>query len=228
MLKKRYLFLLATAALVAGAYGLTFAFGNYSTGARAGDLVKYSSKGMVFKTGEGELQLGRDSGRAAADTTRSNEENPWRFSSSGSVYADSQHLIGQPVVIDYRQPYLTFHTFGDTEYRVKAIAPLDRTTPSACGKADGSGWKSSGVRIGRVVKASTKGLLLKTHEVAVQVGDSGNQFIDMSVPDAAIFDCAMAFLRSGQKARIAYREDFIKNPLAQDTTYAVLAIQPEN
>lgn len=227
MLKKRYLFLLAAATAAAGAYGLSFVFGSYSTGARAGDLVKYSSKGLIFKTGEGELQLGRDSGRAAANTVQSAEENPWRFSSSGGVYEASEHLIGQPVVIDYRQPYFTFRTFGDTEYRVKTITPVDKTTPAACG-GEGSGWKSSGTRIGRVVKASTKGRFFQTNEVAIQVGDSGNQFLDMSAPDAAIFDCAMAFLRSGHKARIAYREDYIKNPLAQNTTYTITGIQAEN
>ena len=43
--------------LIVGVGGY-FLFGNYSDGYRAGTMIKFSKRGVMFKTYEGELNLG--------------------------------------------------------------------------------------------------------------------------------------------------------------------------
>lgn len=227
-MKKRTMILFAILPVILAGF-LFYAFGNYSVGARAGDLTKLSLKGFpMFKTGEGELQLGRESGRAAADKSQSNEENPWKFSTKTGMADDAQNLIGDAVVIDYKAPFLTFSWFGDTKYRVTNIGTMDTTTkPEQCGDPGASGgMKSDGQRVGRIVKATTKGTIFITHEISIQIGSSGNQFIDMSIPDNDLYDCAMTFLRTGTMVRVHYGEAYIPNPLVRKTAYTVTALTP--
>ena len=61
-----------------------------------------------------------------------------------------------------------------------------------------------GIRVGRIVKASYKGMAIKTYELIMQIGNVGNQFKSMSVKSSKMFDCAVAALRSGKKMRVYY------------------------
>jgi len=101
-----------------GAYLL---FGNYSVGTRSGILVKISHKGYVFKTYEGELNLG---GYNADGSISNYVAGIWRF----SVTPHDQQLVealhalqGYPVKLYYREKYFRLPWRGDTKYIVYQV-----------------------------------------------------------------------------------------------------------
>ncbi|MDP5169461.1 MAG: 6-phosphogluconate dehydrogenase [Bacteroidia bacterium] len=102
------------AAIVALAGFLLFArFAHYSDGVRSGTVVKFSEKGILFKTWEGQLQFGEAS-------------NLWDF----SVYPgqdDVQQKIldavknGQKVQLKYDESFVSISVWGDTKYFVSEV-----------------------------------------------------------------------------------------------------------
>ncbi len=91
----------------------------YSSGDRAGYLLKISKRGWLCKTWEGELQTTAIPGAAPEKfifTTRDDQ-----------VAAELNRLIGQQVVLNYAQHKGVPSTcFGDTEYFITAA----RVVPS--------------------------------------------------------------------------------------------------
>ncbi|MDR6562999.1 MULTISPECIES: hypothetical protein [Arcicella] len=97
----------------------------YSEGERAGVISKFSKKGVVFKTYEGELNEG-------AQGQMGNMVNRlWAF----TVDADDPTIIqkledamltGRRIRVHYEQRYMKFSWMGDTEYFVDKVdeAPL--------------------------------------------------------------------------------------------------------
>ncbi|NVN93466.1 MAG: hypothetical protein HXX11_23115, partial [Desulfuromonadales bacterium] len=198
--------------------------GDFSVGYRMGNLTKLSTKGII-KSGEGQLLLGNES---SPYTNKAGKAiNPWYFSASKKDVNEFQALTGEYVVVEYEQARVK-NPMKDTDYTAKKIYPVTRTLPSpqVCQSSKVSGMKSDGVRAGRIVKASLKGNVINTWEIEVQMGDGGNQFKNMSVSEKHMFDCAVAYLKSGKKAKIYYKESFIKNPLEQNTNYDVYKIEP--
>jgi len=56
---KKILFLIITAIILAfAAYFAAVYYASYSEGTRSGELIKFSKKGIVFKTYEGEISQG--------------------------------------------------------------------------------------------------------------------------------------------------------------------------
>ncbi|GIV38331.1 MAG: hypothetical protein KatS3mg033_0131 [Thermonema sp.] len=101
-----------------GAYLL---FGNYSVGTRSGILVKISHKGYVFKTYEGELNLG---GYNTDGSVSNYVSGIWRFSVSPHdkrLVKDLQALQGYPVKLYYREKYFRLPWRGDTKYMVYKV-----------------------------------------------------------------------------------------------------------
>ena len=90
----------------------------YSTGQRAGYLLKVAKKGWLCKTWEGELQLVAIPGTA-----------PEKFSfttRSDSVAALLNKYNGNHVVVDYKQHKgVPTSCFGDTEYFVAGVRPVN-------------------------------------------------------------------------------------------------------
>lgn len=96
----------------------------YSKGTRSGLLNKVSYKGVVWKTYEGELNMG-------SITTRNENGiigNTWAFSVwRDDIYQQLQDYQGQPVKLYYRQKYKAMPWQGKTDYfiyRVELIKPL--------------------------------------------------------------------------------------------------------
>jgi hypothetical protein len=93
----------------------------YSDGTRAGYLIKVSRKGVIFKTYEGQLNLGgfRGSGDEAV------VGNTWNFSvKDDQVYRDLQRHEGEKVTLHYKQQYKNLPWQGKTDYfvdRVEAV-----------------------------------------------------------------------------------------------------------
>jgi hypothetical protein len=89
----------------------------YSEGERAGVVSKFSKKGFIFKTFEGELNVGAQ-GQAGNMTN-----NLWAFTvdSEDPVVVkklEDAMLSGKRIRLHYEQRYLKFSWMGDTEYFV--------------------------------------------------------------------------------------------------------------
>jgi len=203
--------------------------GDYSDGYRMGLLSKYSLKGWVKKSGEGEMLMGQDSLVAYEGTGKDQKMiNPWEFSSDPSMAPKILPFAGQYVVIKYHQ-YIQGNPFTrDTDYDAVEISAVDTASKpkQACANDAAAGGNSSGFRVARIVKASSKGTINKSFEIKVQMGGAGNEFYDMSVSNEAMFDCALSWLKSGGKAKIFYKQSFLYNPLNRNTGYDILKIEP--
>ncbi len=90
----------------------------YSDGNRAGRLIKFSHKGYVFKTYEGELNLG------GVNTTNGGIliNNMWQFSVADKSVADSlSKLEGKDITLHYKEKINALPWRGDSKYIVDKI-----------------------------------------------------------------------------------------------------------
>ena len=95
----------------------------YSEGTRSGVLTKISKKGFVFKTYEGEMNIGGISdgqGTIMPSTV-------FRFSvNDRDVYKKLESLQGQRVTVRYRQVIKNFFWQGDTDYFIQDVMPINK------------------------------------------------------------------------------------------------------
>lgn len=84
----------------------------YSEGVRSGELIKFSKKGVTFKTWEGEMSQGI-SGAQIFQFTVPNKEK--------EVIEKMENLQGRYVKLTYIERYKTFAWWGDTRYFVTAV-----------------------------------------------------------------------------------------------------------
>lgn len=93
----------------------------YSDGNRAGRLIKFSHKGYVFKTYEGELNLG------GINTTNGGVmiNNMWQFSVVDKAVADSlSKLEGKEINLHYKEKINSLSWRGDSRYIVDKIVEV--------------------------------------------------------------------------------------------------------
>jgi hypothetical protein len=119
---KRILVISLVVILLVGLGGGAIAvFGTYSSGSRVGMIIKFSKKGTILKTYEGELSLGALSQGNDGELTEK-----WGF----SVYRDDDAIIrkineamdeGKDVRLHYKQKYFQFEWRGDTEYFIDKV-----------------------------------------------------------------------------------------------------------
>jgi len=108
--------------LVAGIGYIIFANLNYSVGSRAGELIKISEKGVVFKTFEGQLSLGGLT--MSGNGSNANIGNVWEFSvTDRDVFNRMDQLRGKKVILTYKEKYRTLPWRGDTRYLVTEVQP---------------------------------------------------------------------------------------------------------
>jgi hypothetical protein len=103
---------------------LFLAYANYSSGVRAGVPVKFSRKGVIFKTYEGELNVGglTNSSEGAIPTT-------WNFTvrrSDEDVQRDMERAMTEHrrVKLHYTEKYVQLFWRGDTKYFVGKVELL--------------------------------------------------------------------------------------------------------
>ncbi|MEM9050844.1 MAG: 6-phosphogluconate dehydrogenase [Bacteroidota bacterium] len=105
---------------------LFFYYGVYSTGVRAGIVLKVSNKGAVFKTHEGQLDL------LSFGAVKS--ENQLSQTFDFSIYKDDTELIkeleevalsGERVRLRYEEKYISLPWRGDTKYFVTEVERSD-------------------------------------------------------------------------------------------------------
>jgi hypothetical protein len=92
----------------------------YSEGDRAGVVSKLSKKGYVFKTHEGELNVG------AQGQVGNMSNNLWQFTIAGGDEKLTKEIedamtTGKRVKLHYEQRYMKFSWMGDTEYFVTKV-----------------------------------------------------------------------------------------------------------
>lgn len=92
----------------------------YSEGDRAGVVSKLSKKGYVFKTYEGELNVG------AQGQVGNMSNNLWQFTIAEGDEKLSKEIedamtSGKRVKLHYEQRYMKFSWMGDTEYFVTKV-----------------------------------------------------------------------------------------------------------
>jgi hypothetical protein len=110
------------------ALGYYILFGSYSEGSRAGRLIKLTKKGYIFKTYEGELDMG---GITTIRDGRSSEggiTSIWDF----SVDKDNRPLIeqlerlgGRKVRLRYEERFFRLFWEGETRYFVTGIEAVE-------------------------------------------------------------------------------------------------------
>ncbi len=88
----------------------------YSEGTRSGNLIKVSKKGVVFKTYEGELNLG------GVRMTEGLEGNIWSFTILNEDLINSlKNFEGKRVKLYYKERYRTMPWLGDTNYIMTSV-----------------------------------------------------------------------------------------------------------
>ncbi|MFK7900603.1 MAG: hypothetical protein AB8B61_07585 [Cyclobacteriaceae bacterium] len=101
------------------AIGYYFINGNYSEGYRTGTIMKVSKKGILFKTHEGQLNVG------GFDNTANNEmSNVWAFSitDKGIMYQIEDAVDkAQRVKLQYKEKFITIPWRGKTKYIVYKV-----------------------------------------------------------------------------------------------------------
>lgn len=99
---------------------LVFNF-TYSEGSRAGVIIKFSKKGYVFKTYEGELNLGGIGN--IPNTAQLNQI--WEFSVKDQHVADTlMGLEGRKVSLHYKEKIKNLPWQGETKYFVDGVEVL--------------------------------------------------------------------------------------------------------
>jgi hypothetical protein len=84
----------------------------YSEGVRSGELIKFSKKGVTFKTWEGEMSQGISGAQIFQFTVPNKEKD---------VIQKMENLQGRYVKLTYVERYKTFFWWGDTRYFVTAV-----------------------------------------------------------------------------------------------------------
>lgn len=100
---------LAISAYIAALYYATF-----SDGIRTGELIKFSHKGYIFKTWEGELSQGLSGSQKFAFSVMDNQPE---------VIEQLKTNQGKFVKVEYVERYGTFSWWGDTNYYITKVTP---------------------------------------------------------------------------------------------------------
>ncbi len=84
--------------------------------------IKISKKGVVFKTNEGELNMG---GLRVGSTSDGLEGNLWQFSILDEDVLDQLKASeGKRVKLSYKQRYKSMFWQGDTDYFIVAVEAI--------------------------------------------------------------------------------------------------------
>jgi hypothetical protein len=84
----------------------------YSEGVRSGELIKFSRKGIIYKTWEGEMSQGISGAQIFQFTVLNKEKK---------VIEQMEQLQGRYVKLTYEERYASFSWWGDTPYFVTAV-----------------------------------------------------------------------------------------------------------
>ena len=119
MLRKIIIYITLLIILVTSSYFAFVYYATYSDGVQSGELIKFSSKGYVFKTWEGEVSQGISGAQIFKFSVLDEDKQ---------TIEDLKNFQGQYVKITYIERYRTFPWWGDTRYFIthvqKEISPF--------------------------------------------------------------------------------------------------------
>lgn len=97
-----------------------FTFGNYSEGSRSGTIAKLSRRGVLFKTYEGQLNVG------GISVDRGHTSALWDFSVNNGEkeiikQLEDASLSGNHVKLYYKEKFYTLSWLGDTKYFIYKV-----------------------------------------------------------------------------------------------------------
>src|SRR3970040_1383929 len=114
---KKFLGILAIVIVLSTTLYFAFVYNaTYSEGVRSGHLIKFSHKGVAFKTWEGELSQGMSGSQIFAFSV---------LDKGKKGTSDLKELEGQYVKISYKERYKTFPWWGDTKYFIVDVKKED-------------------------------------------------------------------------------------------------------
>ena len=111
-MKKILFIILGTIAALFLLYYAFVSFVPYSEGTRAGELIKFSSKGVLFKTWEGEISQGISGAQIFSFSVLDSEQE---------VIDKLQEYQGQYVKLTYEERFDTFFFWGDSTYFISEV-----------------------------------------------------------------------------------------------------------
>ena len=118
---KRFFLIVLLLAIAGGATYVWVSSWTYSDGTRAGNLIKISKKGVVFKTFEGQLNLG-----GFQQNVDGVSGNIWDFSvPKKDVYEQLQNFEGKQVKLFCRERYKAMPWQGKTNYFVYKVEQVE-------------------------------------------------------------------------------------------------------
>ncbi|UMB59539.1 6-phosphogluconate dehydrogenase [Lutibacter sp. A80] len=97
-------------------YVLSIYYVTYSKGYRAGELVKFTHKGLLFKTWEGEISQGVSEAQIFHFSVEGNEKE---------VIQKLQDLQGKDIKLTYKERFGTFPWLGDSKYFITDVKQTD-------------------------------------------------------------------------------------------------------
>ncbi len=105
---KKILFLIITGfSLIYAGYFAVVYFASYSEGTRSGELIKFSKKGILFKTYEGEISQGISGAQIFSFSVEDK---------NAEVIDKLDTYQGKYVKLTYKERFGTFAWLGDTKY----------------------------------------------------------------------------------------------------------------
>ncbi len=126
-MRRKIFWILGVILIIALSIIAFFVLANYSEGYRTGNIMKISKKGVIFKTWEGQLNVGNmQMITAAANGTPG---SIWDFSvTDPSVLTQIEKAVddGEQVKVYYHEKYYQFSWRGDTKYIVYKVEEIDR------------------------------------------------------------------------------------------------------
>ncbi len=93
-------------ALFAAWYAFVY-YASYSEGSRSGELIKFSNKGVIIKTWEGEISQGISGAQIFSFSVEDKEKN---------IIKKLEKLQGRYVKLKYKERFAKISWLGDTKY----------------------------------------------------------------------------------------------------------------
>ena len=90
----------------------------FSTGVRTGELIRFSKRGVLFKTWEGEMSQGISGAQIFSFSVQTSEKD---------VVEKLENLQGKYVKLNYLERYRTFFWVGDSRFFITGVE--EDTTP---------------------------------------------------------------------------------------------------
>lgn len=87
-------------------------FVTYSEGTRSGELIKFSNKGVVFKTWEGEISQGISGAQIFSFSVEDKND---------ALIKKLETLQGRYVKVNYKERYAKITWLGDTKYFITDV-----------------------------------------------------------------------------------------------------------